>query len=161
MFAASLSGARQGGRENAGRAVRQPTPAWLPGREIAAWGGERGARCPSETRTLAAQSVSAESAGGSFRGRNNGPVGSARPYALVATRPRNRVVARLRRRGQPAGLDGVPADLDRAAEPCPVPGQAAGAGLTWDEADRDDPSWWPQGVACLRSGEVLLVSWYA
>jgi hypothetical protein len=38
---------------------------------------------------------------------------------------------------------------------------AAGDGFTWDERDRSDPDWWPQGVATLRSGAVLLVSWYA
>ncbi len=42
-----------------------------------------------------------------------------------------------------------------------MPGEAAGEGFTWDEHDRHDPSWWPQGIACVRGGEVLLVSWYA
>ncbi|SNR36517.1 hypothetical protein SAMN06272737_104130 [Blastococcus mobilis] len=58
-------------------------------------------------------------------------------------------------------LDGVLDDLDRAAERCLVPGKAAGEGYTWDPLDRDDPAWWPQGVASIRSGRVLLVSWYA
>jgi hypothetical protein len=70
-------------------------------------------------------------------------------------------VARLRRRLRPVGLDGVLADLDRPAEPCAVPGKAAGAGFTWDSFDRDDPSWHPQGVAAMRAGGLLLVAWYA
>lgn len=88
-------------------------------------------------------------------------MGAVPPYALTATRPRVAVVARLRRRLSPVALDGVLADLDRVAERCPVPGEAAGQGLTWDRADRDDPSWRPQGVAGVRSGQVLLVAWYA
>jgi hypothetical protein len=59
------------------------------------------------------------------------------------------------------GLDGVLADTDRAGEPCDVPGDAAGYGFTWAPVDRDDTSWTPQGLACTRSGDVLLVSWYA
>jgi hypothetical protein len=90
-----------------------------------------------------------------------GPVSAGTPYALALTRPRARVVARLGSRLVPVGLDGVLEDLDRAVEQCPVPGEAAGEGFTWDERDRDDPSWWPQGTATLRSGDVLLVSWYA
>jgi hypothetical protein len=59
------------------------------------------------------------------------------------------------------GLDGVLDDLDQAAEPCPVPGQAAGDGFTWSPTDREDAAWWPQGVASVSTDEVLLVSWYA
>jgi len=59
------------------------------------------------------------------------------------------------------GLLGVLADLEQTGTPCDVPGEAAGTGFTWEEADRNDPRWWPQGVASLRSGAVLLVSWYA
>jgi len=88
-------------------------------------------------------------------------VGAATPYALAATRARTHLVDRLSRRLRRVGLDGVLDDLDRTAEPCPVPGAAAGDGLTWDEFDRNDPRWWPQGVAAMRSGDVLLVSWYA
>lgn len=88
-------------------------------------------------------------------------MGARTPYALSRSRPRVDLVARLGRRFEPLGLDGVLGDLDRAAEPCPVPGEAAGPGFTWAESDRDDRSWWPQGVASLRSGGVLLVSWYA
>jgi hypothetical protein len=88
-------------------------------------------------------------------------VGLRTPYALTVTRPRVDRLARLGGRLEPVGLDGVLGDLDRAAVPCPVPGKAAGPGFTWEERDREDRSWWPQGVASLRSGEVLLVSWYA
>ena len=72
-----------------------------------------------------------------------------------------RRVDRLGRRLPTVGLEGVLADLDRTGSCCEVPGEAAGEGLTWDDADREDEVWWPQGVACLRSGALLLVSWYA
>jgi len=88
-------------------------------------------------------------------------VGAATPYALTVTRPRSDVLARLGSRLAPVGLDGVLGDLDRTAEACAVPGEAAGPGFTWEDRDRDDRTWVPQGVAGLRSGEVLLVSWYA
>ncbi len=87
-------------------------------------------------------------------------MGSAAPFTLVASRPRTDLVDRLGRRLQRVPLDDVLADADRVAEPCPAPAPAAGPGFTWDRADRDDTSWWPQGVASLRSGAVLLVSWY-
>ncbi|MFD2092937.1 hypothetical protein [Blastococcus deserti] len=83
------------------------------------------------------------------------------PYALAPTRPRDHAVVRLAARLRRVGLEGVLADLDRSAEECRVPGEAAGDGFTWDAADRTDPAWWPQGVASIRSGDVLLVSWYA
>jgi hypothetical protein len=82
-------------------------------------------------------------------------------YALTATRSRAAAVARLGARLRRVGMEGVLGDLDRALEPCRVPGRAAGHGLTWSDADRHDPSWWPQGVAAIGTGEVLLVSWYA
>ena len=88
-------------------------------------------------------------------------MGAAPPFALVATRPRADLVDRLSTRLDKVGLDGLLADLDRAAERCPVPGKAAGEGFTWDDLDRNDATWWPQGVASLRSGALLLVSWYA
>ena len=59
------------------------------------------------------------------------------------------------------GLAGVLADLDRTAQPCEVPGDAATGGFTWDAGDREDRQWWPQGVASMRGGKVLLVAWYA
>lgn len=82
-------------------------------------------------------------------------------YALRPTEPRVRLVDDLGRRLPRVGLDGVLDDLDRTAQPCAVPGEAAGDGFTWEPRDRDDRRWWPQGVACARSSEVLLVSWYA
>ncbi|GAA2724397.1 hypothetical protein [Cellulomonas aerilata] len=83
------------------------------------------------------------------------------PYTLVPTPPRRRALDALATRLPRVGLDGVLADLDRAAEPCDVPGRAAGRGFTWAPEDRDDTSWTPQGLACLRSGDVVLVAWYA
>ncbi|MCW2606801.1 MAG: hypothetical protein JWO60_1494, partial [Frankiales bacterium] len=59
------------------------------------------------------------------------------------------------------GLEGVLDRLDRAGTPCEVPGEAAGRGFTWDDGDREDPQWWPQGVTVARGGDVLLVAWYA
>lgn len=85
----------------------------------------------------------------------------ASPFALRARRPHPSAVRRLARRGEVLGLDGLLARLDRDAEPCAVPGEAVTGGLTWDQADRDDRRWMPQGVACARGGEVLLVAWYA
>ncbi len=88
-------------------------------------------------------------------------MGTAPPFSLTARRLRTDLVDRLGARLHRVGLDGVLGDLDRAAERSPVPGRAAGDGFTWDHLDRCDPTWWPQGVASARSGEVLLVSWYA
>ena len=88
-------------------------------------------------------------------------MGAGRAYALAARALRVRAVDRLTARRPRVGLDGVLQDLDRTAQRCAVPGEAVGEGFTWEEADRHDRSWWPQGVASLRSGEVLLVSWYA
>jgi hypothetical protein len=88
-------------------------------------------------------------------------VGAAARYTLRATHPREDAIERWGRRLPRAGLDGVLDDLDRTATRCPVPGEAAAAGYTWNDADRNDPAWWPQGIAGIRSGSVLLVSWYA
>lgn len=41
-----------------------------------------------------------------------------------------------------------------------LPGDLTGDGFTWAPADADDPVWWPQGVAALDGGAVLLVGWY-
>jgi hypothetical protein len=83
-------------------------------------------------------------------------------YALrIVDRGGRRVVDALGRRLPRVGLDGVLTDLDREAQPCPVPGEAAGEGFTWEPDDRDDRTWWPQGVAVLRDGAVVLTSWYA
>jgi hypothetical protein len=83
------------------------------------------------------------------------------PYALRATGSHAGRIARLATRLRRIGLDGVLDDLDRTGQDCAVPGEAAGQGFTWDATDRDDTGWWPQGVAALRSGDVLLVGWYA
>lgn len=88
-------------------------------------------------------------------------MGFLTPYALVATRPRTGAVAGLRSRLCPVGLVGLLGDLDRVAERCSVPGEAAGSGYTWDAVDRHDRTWSPQGVACIPSSDVLVVSWYA
>ena len=88
-------------------------------------------------------------------------MGARMAYALAARRFRSAAVDRLATRRPRVGLDGVLRDLDRTARRSPAPGEAVGDALTWEDADRDDPSWWPQGVASTRSGEVLLVSWYA
>ena len=82
-------------------------------------------------------------------------------FAMVPTRSRAGAIQRLARRLRPVGLGGVLADLDRVGARAPVPGDAAGEGFTWDDRDREDERWWPQGVAGLGSGDVLLVSWYA
>ena len=79
---------------------------------------------------------------------------------VVEKRGRRRVDA-LGRLLPRVGLDGVLAELDHVATPCPVPGRGAGDGFTWEPQDRDDRTWWPQGVATTRSGTVLLTSWYA
>lgn len=90
-----------------------------------------------------------------------GRVDAAPTFAMTATPPRIELLDELSERWRTVGLDGVLGDLDRAGEPCPVPGEAAGEGFTWDHLDRHDPTWWPQGTAPLRSGAQLLVSWYA
>ncbi len=86
---------------------------------------------------------------------------SAERYALHLSRSREGVVGALARRLERVGLDGVLRDLDRTATARPVPGEAAGDGFAWDQRDQDDRTWWPQGVATVRGGSVLLVAWYA
>jgi hypothetical protein len=83
------------------------------------------------------------------------------PHTLRLGRRRDRAIDALAGRLERVGLDRVLADLDREAVPAHVPGSAVRAGWSWDEHDRDDHGWVPQGVACARGGEVLLVSWYA
>lgn len=78
-------------------------------------------------------------------------------YALTVTDRRDALVDDLTARLPRVGVAGV--ELDRTARATPVPGEAAGDGLTWDQHDAQDPVWWPQGVAA--AGERLLVSWYA
>lgn len=82
-------------------------------------------------------------------------------FALAPGPDRARQVDVLATRLPRVGLDGVLADLDRTGEHRAVPGEAARDGFTWDALDREDPVWWPQGIASPRPGSVLLVSWYA
>ncbi len=83
-------------------------------------------------------------------------------YALrIVDRGSRRGVDALGHRLPRVGLDGVLTDLDREAKGCSVPGEAAGDGFTWEARDRDDRRWWPQGVAVLEEGAVVLTSWYA
>ncbi len=87
-----------------------------------------------------------------------------RRTSLLAVRRRRstaRLVDRLATAGGRVGVGDLLGDLDRRGEHAEVPGEAAGRGFTWDETDRADRRWWPQGVACLRGADVLLVSWYA
>ena len=83
------------------------------------------------------------------------------PFALRPTADRAPRVEALAARLPRVGLDGVLADLAHGAAPCDVPGEAVAEGLTWDARDRVDPGWMPQGVACARGADVLLVAWYA
>jgi hypothetical protein len=81
-------------------------------------------------------------------------------HALQFASSRTRRVDALTARLPRVGLQGVLDEADRLGAACEVPGEAAGEGFTWDAHDRDDPSWWPQGVAAVRGGQALLVSWY-
>ena len=83
------------------------------------------------------------------------------PFALTPVRRRERRVDALAHRLPRVGLAGVLQALDRQALPCDVPGDAARDGLTWDDHDRDDRDWVPQGVVSTGDGDVLLVAWYA
>ncbi len=70
---------------------------------------------------------------------------------------------------QPAGLQGVLADLDRAIRPF---GRGFGApwaarrahglrgGFRWDAEDSRTKAWYPQGIAASPDGAVVVVSWY-
>ena len=46
-----------------------------------------------------------------------------------------------------------------------APGRAVSQALTWERADREDTTWWPQGVTnsyrTQVTREMLLVSWYS
>jgi hypothetical protein len=76
--------------------------------------------------------------------------------------------------GGRAGLAAVLDDLDRQGRGTFLGGRMLGRAvrhaLTWDAADRRDPSWWPQGVTTsadasdtedVHGRRVLVVSWYA
>jgi hypothetical protein len=73
------------------------------------------------------------------------------------------------RLGGRVGLDGVLADLNRAARPARVPGRATTWGFRWDEQDQASRRWWPQGITSSADAdpaeryagrEVLLTSAY-
>ena len=81
-------------------------------------------------------------------------------FALRVADRRGALVDALAEHLPRVGLAGALADADRVAVPCPVPGDAVVDGFTWEPRDADDPAWFPQGVACVRGGDVLLVSWY-
>ncbi len=68
------------------------------------------------------------------------------------------------------GVHGLLDDLDRQGRRtyAPLPfllGRKVSKALTWDAADRRDPSWWPQGVSNSLRTDVerptLAVSWYS
>jgi len=72
--------------------------------------------------------------------------------------------------GGRAGIDGVLADLDRAAVVVDVPATAAAYGFRWDDEDCADDEWWPQGITTsadatdtddIRGRRVIVVAWYA
>ncbi|MEP6666175.1 MAG: hypothetical protein ABJA81_06990 [Nocardioidaceae bacterium] len=72
--------------------------------------------------------------------------------------------------GGAAGIDGVLADLDRAAVVVDVPATAATYGFRWDDADFNDREWWPQGITSsadasdsddIKGRTVVVVAWYA
>ena len=95
------------------------------------------------------------------------------PYRLepaLSWRLSERFFGRFRR----VGLRGVLADLDRRGSRAEVPGEAAAAGMQWDERDATSERWWPQGITTSadaygpdpQSGTfegrpVVVVSWYA
>ena len=120
----------------------------------------RAAGEPLPTPLGARPHIGAAVARGAVRGQA-GPVRSSGRHALRQTGRRGRRVEALCRHLSRVGLDGVLADLDRAGVPAHPPGEAAGDGFTWDEPDREDRAWWPQGVASTRSGRVLRVAWSA
>jgi hypothetical protein len=71
--------------------------------------------------------------------------------------------------GQPAGLDGVLADLDRrirlfgAGFGAPWAARRAHGlrgGFRWDGEDSRTKAWYPQGIAASADGRIVVVSWY-
>lgn len=74
--------------------------------------------------------------------------------------------------GGRSGIGGVLADLGRAGTPAPQQLTRVALGFTWDERDRADQQWWPQGVtgswdrapsapSATGDGDVLVTTAYA
>ena len=60
------------------------------------------------------------------------------------------ITALCRSAGDPVGVTGVVAGLTRRARPSRTGrllGRAVSEAFTWDDADRRDPRWWPQGIS--------------
>jgi len=77
------------------------------------------------------------------------------------------IAALVERDGDPVGVPGVLAELDRTAERVPVPGRAVEWGLRWAPEDVASAEWWPQGVTNsahvpgFGDRRLLVTSWYA
>lgn len=72
--------------------------------------------------------------------------------------------------GGRVGIDGVLANLNRAARKVPVPGRQVSWGFRWDDEDLHHPRWWPQGITTsadanddedVAGRRMLATSWYA
>jgi hypothetical protein len=95
-------------------------------------------------------------------------------YRLVAAAPDHHRSERFFGRFRRVGLRGVLADLNRVGEHVDVPAEAAVAGMTWQQDDRDTTRWFPQGITTsadaygadpssgtFEGHEVVITSWYA
>ena len=78
--------------------------------------------------------------------------------------------AALQRYGDPVGLPGVAAHLNRSAHRTKVPGRGPVWGFAWNDQDNHSTHWWPQGISTsadassdgLVGGREMLVStWYS
>ena len=70
------------------------------------------------------------------------------------------------RYGDPVGVAGVVAGLNRQAVRVPVPGLAVEWGFGWDDEDNATQRWWPQGITNSArvpgvDRRLLVTSWYA
>lgn len=95
---------------------------------------------------------------------------STAAFWLTASSDAHELTDELATSLQRVGLDGVLDDLDRAAEPCAVPADAAVEGFTWQREDSDSTQWFPQGITTsadavgeedLDGRRVIVTSWYA
>ncbi|KRC63634.1 hypothetical protein ASE12_01955 [Aeromicrobium sp. Root236] len=95
-------------------------------------------------------------------------------YRLVAAARELNLSDRFFRRFRRVGLRGVLADLNRTGAHADVPGEAAIAGMTWQDDDRDTERWYPQGITTSADAygadpsggmyeghDVVIASWYA